>query len=219
MCPPAKGRARRGRPANPETRAKLIAAAHRLVLAQGFANTTVEQVCEAAGLTKGAFFHYFPNKTALGLAAIQAWAEGAGAELAARVRADEQDPVARLFAHLDVMAALALNPDMPPGCVVGTIAQESAAGPRQLSAASAAVFERQAQAFAALIKAAKEAVAPAAEFDPAALGRHFVVVLQGAFVLAKASGERSIVADQIALYVAHLASLLGLAKIPRTPSP
>ena len=37
-------------------------AAVRLFAAQGFANTSVQQIVEAAGVTKGAMYHYFESK-------------------------------------------------------------------------------------------------------------------------------------------------------------
>src|SRR6478735_3847508 len=40
-------------------------AAVRLFAAQGYANTSVQQIVEAAGVTKGAMYHYFESKDAL----------------------------------------------------------------------------------------------------------------------------------------------------------
>jgi len=53
------------RPLRSESRQKLLDAAISLVREKGYAATTVDQVCERAGLTKGAFFHYFESKDAL----------------------------------------------------------------------------------------------------------------------------------------------------------
>src|SRR5436190_6027470 len=50
----------------PEKKRRLIEAAIRLMLRQGFSATTVDQVCAEAGLTKGSFFHYFKSKDEVG---------------------------------------------------------------------------------------------------------------------------------------------------------
>ena len=50
----------------------------RLFAEQGYATTSVQQIVTAAGVTKGAFFHHFRSKEALGIAA----AAGFGAALA-----------------------------------------------------------------------------------------------------------------------------------------
>jgi AcrR family transcriptional regulator len=44
------------------TRARLIEAARRLFIAQGFHGTSVEQIAEAAGYTRGAFYSNFEDK-------------------------------------------------------------------------------------------------------------------------------------------------------------
>jgi len=45
-----------------ETRRKLVDVGRRLWRAQGFAATTVGEICEAAGVAKGTFYFYFPRK-------------------------------------------------------------------------------------------------------------------------------------------------------------
>lgn len=44
------------------TREKLIRAAEKLWQEKGFDDTTVSDVCEAAGVAKGTFYFYFPHK-------------------------------------------------------------------------------------------------------------------------------------------------------------
>lgn len=45
-----------------ETRAKLMSAALQLWRDHGFDETTVAEVCDAAGVSKGTFYFYFPRK-------------------------------------------------------------------------------------------------------------------------------------------------------------
>jgi len=47
------------------TRAALLAAGRRLFGAHGFADTSIEDVATAAGVTKGALYHHFSGKDAL----------------------------------------------------------------------------------------------------------------------------------------------------------
>ena len=62
-----------------EARARLLEAARTLVRHRGFAATSVDDLCAAAGVTKGAFFHHFPSKEALGVALIDDWTATTGA--------------------------------------------------------------------------------------------------------------------------------------------
>ena len=45
-----------------DARAKLLDAALNVIRAQGYAATSVDDLCRAASVTKGAFFHHFASK-------------------------------------------------------------------------------------------------------------------------------------------------------------
>ena len=61
-----------------ESKTKLLDATLHVIRAKGYSATRIEDVCEAAGLTKGSFFHHFDTKQALALAAAEYWIEGTG---------------------------------------------------------------------------------------------------------------------------------------------
>jgi len=65
------------------TRTAITRAAENLFAAQGFADTTVDQIAAAAGVAKGAVYHHFPAKEAV----FEAVFLETSAALAARVRA------------------------------------------------------------------------------------------------------------------------------------
>ncbi len=52
------------------TRARLLGAAQRLFIAQGFHGTSVEEIAEAAGYTRGAFYSNFEDKDDIFLALL-----------------------------------------------------------------------------------------------------------------------------------------------------
>lgn len=56
---------------NPEeTRAKILEVAFMEVFQNGFQGVSVNDIVDKTGLTKGAFFHHFPTKEALGYAIV-----------------------------------------------------------------------------------------------------------------------------------------------------
>lgn len=56
-----------------ETRARLLSEAENLFAEQGFDATGVADICAAAGVSKGAFYHHFPTKQALFQALMEGW--------------------------------------------------------------------------------------------------------------------------------------------------
>jgi AcrR family transcriptional regulator len=78
---------RAGLPVSPrrtQTRERLMAAAMTVFAERGVIGASVEEICEAAGFTRGAFYSNFPDKDALVLALIEA---GVAAQYAAAERA------------------------------------------------------------------------------------------------------------------------------------
>jgi TetR/AcrR family transcriptional repressor of nem operon len=84
-----------------ESKTRFLDAALHVIRAKGYSATRVEDICEAAGLTKGSFFHHFDSKEGLALAAADYWIEGSEALFASAPYRDHADPFDRLLAYVD----------------------------------------------------------------------------------------------------------------------
>jgi AcrR family transcriptional regulator len=75
------------------TRAALLAAAHQLFVERGFAATSTPDICAAAGLTRGALYHHWADKSDLLRAVLEreAAAVRAAIDSAAAPAASAQD--------------------------------------------------------------------------------------------------------------------------------
>lgn len=193
--------------AAPPAKLKLLNAALALFRERGYTDTSVDDLCRAAGVTKGTFFHYFSSKEALALAAIQHWNDVTGALFAGAPYHAVSDPRERLLAYLDFRAQLVRGEAPEFTCLLGTLVQEIFATHPALREACGEGIEAHARTLVPTIEAAKARYAPDAEWSAADLARHTQAVLQGAFVLAKAMNNPQIVLDEIAhlrRYVGHL---------------
>ncbi|WOI53725.1 TetR/AcrR family transcriptional regulator [Parvularcula sp. LCG005] len=174
------------RPADAATR--LTDAALTLFRQQGYAATSVNELCTAAGVSKGAFFHHFPNKDALAIAAARAWATGTGAMFAAADYHDLSNAADRVLAYLDLRIALLDGPLPEITCYAGTMVQEIYEGSTDIRDACAEAIFGHASTLEDDIAAALND-AGNSEIDAAGLSRHLQAVLQGGFILSKAKGD------------------------------
>jgi AcrR family transcriptional regulator len=56
-----------------ETRAHILDAAVRRFAIAGYNAASVDDICEEAGVSKGAFYHHFPSKQAVFIALLEGW--------------------------------------------------------------------------------------------------------------------------------------------------
>lgn len=56
-----------------ETRSSILAAAEQSFAERGYDVTSVDSICRAAGVSKGAFYHHFPSKGSVFVALLNAW--------------------------------------------------------------------------------------------------------------------------------------------------
>jgi TetR/AcrR family transcriptional repressor of nem operon len=188
-------------------RAELLAAALRAIRTKGYSATTVDDICAAAGRTKGSFFHHFDSKEALGVAAAEHWAEMTGALFEAAPYHAPADPAERVLAYVDFRKAILQGELADFTCLVGTMVQETYETSPAIRDACARSILGHAATLEADIEAAMAARGIAADWTAASLARHTQAVLQGAFILAKATGgpalaEESV--DHLRRYIAFL---------------
>jgi TetR/AcrR family transcriptional repressor of nem operon len=178
-------------------REALLQAALKVIRIKGYAATTVDDICAAAGRTKGSFFHHFESKEALGVAAAEYWAETTGAMFAQAPYHAPADPAERVLAYVDFRKAI-LQGDLPDfTCLVGTMVQEAYESNPAIRDACARSILGHAATLEADIEAAMAARGIAADWTAASLARHTQAVLQGAFILAKATGGPALAMESV----------------------
>lgn len=193
-----------------ETRQRLIGATVQLILKQGFAATTVDQICAESGLTKGSFFHHFENKEAIGKAAVEWWGDFGTSLYAEAWKDDKLDPLEQFHRMLDIMSGFTKREDEVCTCVVGMLSQELAQSHPAMRAECARQLELWTTNVAKMLSAAKKKHKPATKFDPVEVAWYLNSIWQGSMLIGKTCQTPEMIRRNIKLARSYVDGLFGI---------
>lgn len=163
--------------------------AERLVLKQGFAGTSLDDILTAAGLTKGAFFYHFRGKSDLAAALAKRYAHNdysLFAGLLERAESLTSDPLESVLVFLKLFEEFAAeHPEQLQGCIFASYSYEEAQFEsdvhetvREGLAAWEDLYRRK---FAALIAARP----PRIDVSAGDLAATVMAIIEGGFILSR----------------------------------
>jgi len=195
------------------SKTKLLDAALTIIRARGYSATRIEDVCEAAGVTKGSFFHHFKGKENLATAAAEYWSDTTGAFFENAPYHQHADPLDRVLGYVKFRKSILAGDVREFTCLVGTMVQETYETAPAIRDACDRSISGHAKTLEADIEAAIRVRGMEPDWTAASLALHTQAVLQGAFILAKAKGGPAIAAES----VDHLIRYLELLFLPNRP--
>lgn len=180
-----------------ESKTKILDAALHVIRARGYSATRIEDVCEAAGLTKGSFFHHFKSKEELAIAAAEHFGVMADVLFAEAPYRALPDPLDRLLGYVDFRKAI-LQGELPEfTCLIGTMVQEVYETHPAIREACEKNIREGAVKIEADIAEAMRDRGIDADWSAESLALYTQAVIQGAFILAKARGGAAVAADSL----------------------
>lgn len=188
-------------------RTALVDAMRQLALSKGFPATTVDEICERAGVTKGSFYHHFGAKDDLGLAALQAYFDDLVAAFTGGDWPQAEDPVTRLRQFVAHAADVCTGPVMANGCLMGSFTLDLAESSPQVRQHLSTMFGALRDLVAGLI--ADAAAHSGRQVDAPSLADHFIAVAEGSILLGKAHADPAIPRRGMEHLGAHLDLLLA----------
>lgn len=191
------------------TRERILSAAQKLVIENGYAATSVDQVIAASTSSKGAFFHHFESKRALADALVESYVASDLAFLdeALAAASAHTAPVERAIAFLRFFEDIADELiQEQSGCLYTSILTE-----RELVATGASdpitkAVEVWRERYADLLR---EALADRQDVDVDAVADHVWVTFEGAYLLARTTGDPDHMRRQLATLRTLVSALLA----------
>jgi TetR/AcrR family transcriptional regulator, transcriptional repressor for nem operon len=201
-------RSRRSEPAsrNPaRTRERLLQAAFREVYMLGFRNASLDAIPAAAGVTKGALYHHFGSKEALGYAIVEEIIAPDNRGQWLRPLENCEDPIDVL---IGVVRELSVQPEaVRGGCPLMNLAQEMSpldAGFRQRLAT---IFRNWQDGVAAAFERGQKNAKVRRELNPAQAAGFLIAMVEGYGSLAKNAQDAKVLKEGIENIVEWLRSL------------
>ena len=167
-------------------RDKILSEGLQVVHQHGFANASVRDIVQAAGVPQGSFSNNFASKEAFGLEILDIHFETARQTMRETLRNEELPPLQRLRAYIDVTRARLAKDGMRRGCLFGNFTAEASEHSEPIRERLVEIFAEVQDAIAGCLKAAVKAGELPAGFKCTEVAGFIVSSLQGAHLLAKA---------------------------------
>jgi TetR/AcrR family transcriptional repressor of nem operon len=167
-------------------REKILTEGLRVVHQRGFANASVRDIVQAAGVPQGSFTNHFASKEAFGLEILDLYLTSSRTVIAETLRNDSLPPLARLRAYIDAGKNRLNRDSMRNGCLFGNFTAEASDNSEVIRHRLVEIFAEVQQAIAYCLKAAVTAGELPADFECDEIAGFVVTSLQGANLVAKA---------------------------------
>lgn len=192
------------------TKDRILNAAEALVIRHGFNATTLEAILGEAGASKGAFFHHFASKEALGNALVERYANADAAVLErfmGEAEALSDDPADQIVSFVRLYEEAAHDiANYQPGCLFVSFIYERGPGSPRDDDLILESIELWRDRILEKLELAAETRPRLSEVDLSALADMVFSTFEGGFILARATDEP----DHLRRQLAHLRHYLEL---------
>ena len=195
------------------TRERILDIAYEAIVEKGFAATSIEELVEAAGITKSGFFYHFRDKNDMARQLFDRFLsedEKIIETLEQRARELSDDPLQSLLIFLNLYAQMMDDMEtLHPGCMVASVTYQERLFDSEMKRMNVDYLLRTRQRFADWLKEIVELHPPKMEADLDALADHLTVIVEGAIIYAKALRDPDMMGRQTRLFRSHIKLLFG----------
>ena len=195
------------------TRERIMDIAYESIVQKGFAATSIEELVEAAGITKSGFFYHFKDKNDLARQLFERFlAEDAGIleTLEARARELSDDPLQSFLIFLNIYAQMMDDMEtLHPGCMVATVTYQERMFDADVRQMNVDYLRRMRDRFARWLDEIIALHPPKTDVNAGDLSDLMNVIVEGAIIQSKALKDESLMGKQTRLYRNYIRMLFG----------
>lgn len=178
-----------------DTRQRLLDAANELMWTQSFGAVSVDDICARAGVNKGSFYHFFPSKVDLAVAAVEWYWQQMRPKLD-QIFSPQRTPIERLEALCDGIYESQREKQRITGkvcgCPYGSLGAEQSTLEEAIRRKATEVFDRMERYLEATLRDGirEGVIAPG---DPVTLARAVHALVEGILLEAKLQNDLSVI--------------------------
>jgi TetR/AcrR family transcriptional repressor of nem operon len=191
------------------TKEHILSVGEKLMLLKGFNATTVDDICKAAKITKGAFFHYFKNKTEFGKELAEEYWEKINGYFAAASFRKNKSALKRVYGWIDFLMNIPSNSLENDSCILGNFSQEISHTEPHIRKVCSDSFNEWMQDFKRDLDQALKESKKSSSISAADLSNQLIVISEGALLLAKAHKDPTIYIKSLKLFKKQIQSIFN----------
>jgi AcrR family transcriptional regulator len=195
------------------TRERILDVAYESIVQKGFAATSIEELVEAAGITKSGFFYHFRDKNDMARQLFDRFLaedEAIVDTLASRARELSDDPLQSFLIFLNLYAQMMDDMEaLHPGCMVASVAYQERMFDSDLKQMNVDYILRMRRRFADWIGEVSKRYPPSTDVDVEALADNLTTIVEGAIILSRALRDPTLMGRQTRLFRNHIKLIFG----------
>jgi TetR/AcrR family transcriptional repressor of nem operon len=195
------------------TRERIMDIAYESIVQKGFAATSIEELVEAAGITKSGFFYHFKDKNDLARQLLERFLDEDVRiieTLETRSRELSDDALQSFLIFLNLYAQMMDDMEaLHPGCIVASITYQDRMFDAEVRQMNVDYLVRMRERFTRWLQEIAAVNPPRHDVDLADLADSLTGVVEGAIILSKALSDEGLMGRQMRIYRNHVRLLFG----------
>lgn len=196
-----------------QTREHIMATAESIILNRGYSGTSIEEIINKAGITKGGFFYHFDGKNDLARNLILRYLDNDMAffsGLADRARSLTEDPLQQFLLFLKLMAeAMQDLPSTHPGCLVASFTYEAEQFDEEVRKLNAEGVLSWRRIFGEMLDSVEEKYPLKIDKQTGDLADMLTSIIEGGIIMSKLLEDKDILPNQILQYREYIRLAFG----------
>jgi TetR/AcrR family transcriptional regulator, transcriptional repressor for nem operon len=192
-----------------DTRTRILTAMFKDVRLNGYQGLRADKVIADLGVTKGAMYHYFPNKQQIGLAIIEEVLSPDYISFYVNLDQSNSDPIPLLQEHLRWLASICDEEEAVLGCPLNNLVQEMSPLDEIFRKKLLAIIQKMQSSVKEALQRGQTNGFLKLSFDCDTIAWYYLSTLEGAYSMAKVS-KSNVVYKRINQQLVHFLESLRM---------